>query len=200
MADKVRTVTPGEKVGEIGDFSAGYGVCEYNGILVATLVGELILTDVGQNGEKGNGKEKKRMLSVRRGRDEVNETSLPEIGCEVIVKIVKVTPRVANAEIMLKNGRPMKELFKGIIRQQDVRQSEVDKVDLYKSFGVGDIVRAEVMSLGDRHHYLLNTAKNEYGVLYAKSAAGVMMVAVNWQEMQCPLTKTREFRKVAKAV
>lgn len=200
MTDKVRTVTPGEKVGEIGAFNAGYGVCEHNGVLVATLVGELIVTDVQQKDHKGNGKEEKRTLCVRRGRDEVNETSLPEIGSDVIVKIVKVTPRVANAEIMLKNGRPMKELFKGIIRQQDVRQTEVDKVDLYKSFGVGDIVRAEVMSLGDRHHYLLNTAKNEYGVLYAKSAAGVMMVAINWQEMQCPLTKAREYRKVAKTV
>lgn len=197
MTDKTRIVTPGEKVGEVGNFDAGYGVCEHNGGLIATLVGQLIVTDGEQQLSQKDGK---RTLSVRRARDEINETSLPEIGSEVIVKIVKVTPRAANAEIMLKNGRPMKELFKGIIRQQDVRQTEVDKVDLYKSFGVGDIVRAEVMSLGDRHHYLLNTAKNEYGVLYAKSAAGVMMVAINWQEMQCPLTKTREYRKVAKTV
>lgn len=195
MTEHIRVVTPGEKVGEVTDFTPGHGIREHNGSLVATLVGELLVNDTSRSekGEKG-----KRVIKVRCAKHLNNATKLPEIGCEVIVKIVKVNPRMANAEIMLKEGRPMRELFKGIIRQQDVRQTEVDKVDMYKSFGVGDIVRAEVISLGDRHHYLLSTAKNEYGVLYAKSSAGVMMVAINWQEMQCPLTKAREFRKVAK--
>jgi exosome complex component CSL4 len=35
-------------------------------------------------------------------------------------------------------------------------------------------------------------------VVNALSAAGVPMVAVSWQEMQCPQTKVLEKRKVAK--
>ena len=55
------------------------------------------------------------------------------------------------------------------------------------------------LSLGDRAYYYLTTYKNEYGVISAKSlAAGEPMVPISWQEMQCPRTKTKEFRKVAK--
>ena len=46
------------------------------------------------------------------------------------------------------------------------------QVDLYSCFRPGDIVRAEVLSAGDARSYLLTTAKNELGVIFAKSLAG----------------------------
>jgi exosome complex RNA-binding protein Csl4 len=54
------------------------------------------------------------------------------------------------------------------------------------------------LSLGDARAYYLSTAKNELGVVSATSDAGVAMVPINWQEMQCPVTLQKEFRKVAK--
>lgn len=70
---------------------------------------------------------------------------------------------------------------------------------MQECFRPGDIVRAEVVSLGDRRSYFLTTAKNEPGVVYARSvAAGVPMVPVGWEEMQCPQTLTVERRKLAK--
>jgi len=42
-------------------------------------------------------------------------------------------------------------------------------VKIYSSFRPGDIVRAEVISLGDQQAYYLSTAKNELGVLFATS-------------------------------
>ena len=59
------------------------------------------------------------------------------------------------------------------IRTQDVRATEIDKVEIYKCFRPGDIVKAEVISLGDSRSYILSTAKNEYGVIYATSVAGI---------------------------
>ena len=56
-------------------------------------------------------------------------------------------------------------------RLQDVRATEIDKVVIYDCFRPGDIVRAEVLSLGDARSYYLTTAKNELGVVYARSAA-----------------------------
>jgi exosome complex component CSL4 len=85
-----------------------------------------------------------------------------------------------------------------LFRQQDVRSTEIDKVDMHTSFRSGDIIRAEVLSLGDARAYYLSTAKNELGVVSATSDAGVAMVPINWQEMQCPVTLQKEFRKVAK--
>ncbi len=56
----------------------------------------------------------------------------------------------------------------------------------------------EQLSLGDAHSYILSTAENELGVVIAHSEEGVPMVPVGWQEMQCPKTYVKEFRKVAK--
>lgn len=83
-------------------------------------------------------------------------------------------------------------------RSRDVRAFEKDKVEMYKSFRPGDVVRAEVLSLGDSRNYLLTTAKNELGVVYAPSVAGATMTPISWCEMQCPVSKTKEYRKVAK--
>ena len=49
----------------------------------------------------------------------------------------------------------------------------IRQVELYSSFRPGDIVRAEVVSLGDARSYQLSTAKNELGVVFAKSLAGL---------------------------
>jgi exosome complex component CSL4 len=57
-----------------------------------------------------------------------------------------------------------------------VRLTEVDKVEIYKCFRPNDIVKAEVISLGDSRSYFLSTAKNELGVIFAKSVAGTISV------------------------
>uniref|UniRef100_A0A8C2PKG0 Exosome complex component CSL4 C-terminal domain-containing protein n=1 Tax=Capra hircus TaxID=9925 RepID=A0A8C2PKG0_CAPHI len=83
--------------------------------------------------------------------------------------------------------------------KEDVRATEKDKVEIYKSFRPGDIVLAKVISLGDaQSNYLLTTAENELGVVVAHSESGVQMVPISWCEMQCPKTHTKEFRKVAR--
>ena len=54
------------------------------------------------------------------------------------------------------------------------------------------------ISLGDARSYYLSTAKNEHGVIYAQSVAGVPMTPISWNQMMCPKTRAVEFRKVAK--
>jgi exosome complex component CSL4 len=44
----------------------------------------------------------------------------------------------------------------------------------------------------------LSTARNELGVIFAKSVAGHTMIPISWDTMQCPKTKMKEYRKVAK--
>ena len=129
--------------------------------------------------------------------------------------------------------KPLKDTFSGTIKLQDVRATEIDKVDLHQSFRQGDVVRAiltlpwqgnclfsvsrcgfwstssihslvspqvraQVLSLGDARSYYLTTARNELGVVFAKSAeAGVPMVPVSWTELSCPVSHVVEQRKVA---
>lgn len=92
------------------------------------------------------------------------------------------------------------ETFKGIIRSQDVRATERDQVKIVDSFKPGDILRAQILSLGDGSNYYLTTARNDLGVVFAKALNGIggMMYAIDWQTMISPSTNVVELRKCAK--
>lgn len=93
----------------------------------------------------------------------------------------------------------LKEPLKAIIRVVDVRSTEKDKVEIYKSYRPGDLVVAQVISLGDSSGYYLSTAKNELGVVFAKnSLSGLQMYPISWEEMKCPSSGNVEPRKCAK--
>ncbi|NWR81160.1 EXOS1 protein, partial [Centropus unirufus] len=110
-----------------------------------------------------------------------------------------INSRFAKVHILYVGSTPLKSTFRGTIRREDIRATEKDKVEVYKSFRPGDIVLAKVISLGDaQSNYLLSTAENELGVVVARSEAGVQMVPISWCEMQCPRTHTKDFRKVAR--
>ena len=61
----------------------------------------------------------------------------------------------------------------------------------------GDLVRAEVISLGTMREYGLSTNKAALGVIWARSLEGAPMEAVSWREMRCPVSEQTERRKVA---
>lgn len=79
-----------------------------------------------------------------------------------------------------------------------MRDYERDQVQIYKSFRPGDVVLGRVVSLGDARFYYVTTADAHLGVVFARSPEGHTMVAVSHQEVECPVTKVREWRKVAK--
>ena len=43
------------------------------------------------------------------------------------LQITRVNPRVASASLQCVNGQPLSDAFTGVIRQQDVRTTEIDK-------------------------------------------------------------------------
>lgn len=127
--------------------------------------------------------------------------------------------------------------WQAVVRKEDVRATEKEKVVCGEGFRVGDVVRAVVVcclslvfvyswvdwtrlsilvgrvwlanhndwwvgvlqiSLGDQSNYYLSTARNELGVIMAKSEAGATMVPISWKEFKDPGTGERESRKVAK--
>ena len=67
----------------------------------------------------------------------------------------------------------------GAFRLEDVRATEVDKIQIGSCFRPGDIVLAEVVSLGTSRDYYLSTAHNHLGVVYAKSLAGTDLQALS---------------------
>ncbi|SMN19762.1 similar to Saccharomyces cerevisiae YNL232W CSL4 Exosome non-catalytic core component [Maudiozyma saulgeensis] len=91
------------------------------------------------------------------------------------------------------------ETFRGIIRSQDVRATDRDKVVMIDCFKPGDIVKAQVISLGDGNNYYLTTARNDLGVIFARAnnGAGGLMYATDWLSMTSPLSGITEKRKCA---
>lgn len=87
------------------------------------------------------------------------------------LQVISTNPRFCKVAILGVESTSLKETFKGTIRKEDVRATEKDKVEMYKSFRPGDIVLARVLTLHTQT-YLLSTAKNELGVIFAKSEAG----------------------------
>lgn len=135
-------------------------------------------------------------ISVQRAIEA--KTAIPAIGDMVIGRIIRINQRFATMSILVVGNLSVAEPFQGIIRCQDIRSTDRDKVKVYKSCRPGDIVRAKVISLGDARSYYLSTAENSLGVILATSSAGATMIPISWEEMICPKTKMREFRKCAK--
>nr|XP_019602413.1 PREDICTED: exosome complex component CSL4-like isoform X1 [Rhinolophus sinicus] len=104
----------------------------------------------------------------------------------------------AKVHVLYVGSTPLKNFLQGTIHKEDVRATEKDKVEIYKSLHPGDVVLAKVISLPDaQSNYLLTTAENELGVVGTHNKSSVQMVPISLCEMQCPKVHTKEFWKVA---
>lgn len=159
----------------------GVGTYERDGVVRASLVGVI----------EGNGG----TLTLPRVRP-----SPPSEGSVILGTITRLTPLQATIAISVVDGLalPAGEEFQGIIRVQDIRATEKDKVKVAESFRGGDVVRGVVISLGDARSYYITTARNDLGVIFATSEAGATMQPISWLEMRCPKTGSIERRKCAK--
>ncbi|KAF7799026.1 hypothetical protein EIP86_010256 [Pleurotus ostreatoroseus] len=118
----------------------------------------------------------------------------------VLGTVTRLSPLQAVLSITVVDDVPLPagEDFTGVIRVQDVRATEKDKVKIADCFRGGDVVKGLVISLGDARSYYVTTARNDLGVIFATSEAGATMEPVSWQEMRCPKTGRIEKRKCAK--
>ncbi|KAJ2640954.1 hypothetical protein GGF44_002338 [Coemansia sp. RSA 1694] len=182
-------VTPGRRLGVTQEYDPGMGTYVRNGVIYSSILGTRIVS--GSEGAD----ETKATLSVERSN---TKFAIPVIGSEVLGRVVRMNPRAASIAIMMVESTPCQEDFQGVVRVQDIRATEKDLVQMIESFRPGDIIRAEVISLGDQRSYYLATVKNEHGVVFAQSTDGNSMVPISWEEMQDPKTLVVEKRKCAK--
>eukprot|EP00931_Biecheleriopsis_adriatica_P077967 TRINITY_DN51441_c0_g1_i1.p1 TRINITY_DN51441_c0_g1~~TRINITY_DN51441_c0_g1_i1.p1 ORF type:complete len:197 (-),score=40.32 TRINITY_DN51441_c0_g1_i1:105-695(-) len=178
-------VAPGQALGETEDLLAGRGTYSESGRVYASVSGRKRHAD-GSMVE---------VVPV----EELANLVVPEVGATVIARVVRMAQDRADCIIVAVGDSPLSEKFRGIIRKQDVRFFEVDKVQMVECFRIGDFVRAQVLALGDARSYVLSTAVSDsLGVILARSTAGATLSPISWQFMKCPLTGQKEKRKVAK--
>lgn len=197
MSEKVLgTVLPGQKVAETNSgLQTGYGVYEKEGYLIASLPGTLI-----QSSENILSVQTSSSLSSSK---KLHTQVIPNIGQDIIGKIVKITSKYAGVDILAVDGElPLMEPIKGTIRTQDIVEVEEKEIPpVHLAFRPGDLVRARMIGIGDPSAgYLLSTGVTPHlGVIYGKSAAaGAPLLPYAWNEMICSQTGIKEKRKCAK--
>ncbi|KAG5992010.1 hypothetical protein E4U43_003881 [Claviceps pusilla] len=204
-ADETPSVAvPGQILGPSSKYLAGPGTHMYEGNIASSLLGKVTITPPAKragpakrlNKITASALEERATISVaRHGR---KREILPDVNNVVLARVVRLMPKQAIVVIQQVGETVLQTEWQGVIRVQDVRATEKDKVKIHESFKPGDIVRAQVISLGDQANYYLSTASNELGVIMATSEAGNDMVPVSWKEYKDPDTGASEPRKVAK--
>lgn len=118
-----------------------------------------------------------------------------------------VNQRFAKCQILCINDILLNRPLRGILRREDVRATDIDRVEMYKNFRPNDIILAKIIPQIELHTYSLSTAENELGVVVATPRAIVTssgnyianpMVPISWNMMKCPTTGIEEPRKCAK--
>ncbi|TKA74469.1 hypothetical protein B0A55_05250 [Friedmanniomyces simplex] len=183
---------PGQSLGPVSSNNVGAGTHIHGDHLFASIAGPLTTTKASSKVPPN--------LSIARP---TGTLLLPEVGTTVLGRITRTNPRQANFSILALGSTGdvvLAEPLPAIIRQQDIRLTEIDKVTVPGSFRIGDMVRAVVISFGDERAYFASTARDELGVVMAVSEGGNRMVPVSWREFEEVGGTRREARKVAKVV
>lgn len=120
-----------------------------------------------------------------------------KIGDVVLCRVAKLMLNQVSCDIIAVDDMQLRTSARGVIRREDIRQTETDQISLLDCFRPGDVLRASVVSLGDSRQYSLSTADQDGGVRFALSSAGNVMQPVSWLQMQDPVTGLIELRKVA---
>ncbi|XP_016978545.1 exosome complex component CSL4 [Drosophila rhopaloa] len=192
LADETIVCLPGERLCRTEDnIVLGIGTYEQNGYIYASKSGIVNIDDSGENCQ---------VVSVHKPGFHL---TIPATGDVVTARVLVTTPKFVKCAIFCVRNVLLESSYRGLLRKEDVRETEKDRVDIYKSFKPGDVILARVINQLDQS-FLLTTAENELGVViaYASDArkTRVPMVPVGWSEMQCPQTTIKEPRKVAKVL
>jgi exosome complex component CSL4 len=150
-------VVPGDVVVSNKEGRSGVGAFSLKGDIRASIVGALVL----EQPSTGN---KKRVNVITNGQIMAKDLVLT-VGDIVYGKVTKTNYNQAFVDILFAGDHELPFVTKAVVRREDIRETEVDKVVVHDFFAAGDVVRAAVLSLGDNKQYFLSVAKPGLGVV-----------------------------------
>ncbi|EAR90152.2 exosome complex component CSL4 (macronuclear) [Tetrahymena thermophila SB210] len=164
-------------------YSAGQGCYELNGKIFASICGKCQI-------------DKDNIVSiVPLG----NKVANLQVGSIVTAKVLRIRDNKVEVKIMMVEDAVINYNLQGIIRKQDVRQTNLDILKMEEQFIPGDIIKARFISYGDSQKLYLSVTEDELGVVFAKhTESKQLMIPFSWEEMICVQTGQKEKRKVAK--
>lgn len=99
-------------------------------------------------------------------------SKVPTFGSVVTCRVLSINANQIRCAIHCVEHYVLKQPFRGLIRKEEVRSTEKDKVEIHKCFRAGDVILAKVIGIADNHSFLLSTAQNELGVVIAYNESG----------------------------
>jgi exosome complex component CSL4 len=165
-------VTPGDFLGHSQTFEiCGGCYVDNTGAIRATLMGKVVIED----------KDGTRKIGVVSNKQVATEMVI-DVGDKVLCRVVRLSMNQANVDILAVGDMILPESAKGIIRREDVRLSEIDKIIMHECFRPGDLVIGGVISLGDSRQYYISTADVDLGVRWARSQeTGNILNPISWK-------------------
>ena len=162
------TIIPGDRLVSVSDnIVAGEGTYVHGNHITSSMYGKR------QDISSGN------ITTVTVVNHRGQRIILPEVNDVVLCKVIRIADAYAKVQIFCVREQVLRRTVEGMIQKQDVREKEIDLINISDSFLPGDIVKCKVISLGDKRSYLLSTAEDELGVIQATSeSTGNAMVAV----------------------
>jgi exosome complex component CSL4 len=169
MAQAISIAAPGQLLGPSNQYLPGPGTHIHNSNLYASILGPITKTSP----PKPVGPQKRltkitpaapaplptisieRNIAVGLAKDGSKGKAeiLPEVGSTVLCRVTRIQPRQASVAILVVGETVLDGEWQGLIRVQDVRATEKDKVKIFESFRPGDIVRAIVVSYAILFHH-----------------------------------------------
>ncbi|CRG93128.1 exosome complex component CSL4, putative [Plasmodium gallinaceum] len=177
-------VLPGEVVGCAKDYINGENTYILKDEIRSTILGRKHIID----------NENKQIINVDNIKSFV---ALPKTGDIVICKVYRVTFNIIYCNIILSNGNPLKNSFKGYINKSDIHIYEGELGDNFDCFKQGDIIKAKILSIGQHSSYKLSTVGSDLGVIIALSDKGEILKPVAWNLMVNLSDMSFEQRKVS---
>ncbi len=84
-------------------------------------------------------------------RNVTSRNVLPSVGDTVLARVTRLEKDRARLSIMVVGDKVCADGFVGVVRREDIRGWEIDKVIVGSAFRVGDTVRAVVVCLASLH-------------------------------------------------
>eukprot|EP01039_Chlorochromonas_danica_P006541 gene6541-7215_t len=182
--EEPRQVYPGDCLGSAKEFSSGNGTYLKDGQIYSSLVGRLMTSHSHSHShsqshsgssQSGSSSAVRPLLHIvpdhphqsqQQSHSHVKASDyILRIGDTVLCQVTRVNYNQAFVEVIMVGDLLLSFPVKAVIRKEDIREKEVDKVIIPDLLKPRDTVRAMVISLGDNKHYYLSIARAGLGII-----------------------------------
>lgn len=142
---------PGDSVGSGDDYVTGSGTyaCESSGVVKASLLGQLVCMPTS-GGDESSSKSKS-VLHVISTAQVSTQDAVIAIGDTVTGRVVKISTNQAFVTILAVGDTALQpgQQPSAVVRKEDIRLADTEALVVHECFRPGDIIEAQVISLGD---------------------------------------------------